>query len=214
MLRVPEIRLEESQVLQVHGQAQPRQQGLQASPVQGGEARDGLHVRRDGGLRRQALRQVQRGLPALHRVDDVPLHRLCVRRRQGAEQQIDLGGADRGPLPLGHQLDALGGGVRPLVELPRQGLHAEGDAVPGGQGRGGVVHLGLGEHRPHRPAEGGLVQPLRVVAVQQAQVLQGGDAHHGPQLPQQALGLLPEPRLLFHIDPSYHRMTSRRRSGA
>ena len=169
MLRVPEVGLEERQVLQIHGQTQPRQEGGKTRPVQGGEACDRLHVRWNGGLRRQTLRQVQGRFPAFHRVNDIPLHRLHVRRRQGAEQQIDLGGADRGPLPLGHQLDALGGGVRPLVELPRQGLHAEGDAVPGGEGGGGSVHLGLGEHRPHRPVKCGLLQPLHVVAVQQAQ---------------------------------------------
>ena len=213
-LRVPEVCLEERQVLQVHGETQPRQQGIQARPVQGSEARDRFHVCRDGGLCRQPLRQVQRRLPALHGVEDIPLHRVHIRRRQGTEEQIDPGGADRGPLLLSHQLNTLGGGVRPLVELSRQGLHAEGDAVPGGQGCGSIVHLRLREHCPHRPAEGGLVQALHVIAVQQAQVLQGGDAHHGLQLVQQAPGLLPEPRLLFHIDPSYHRMTSRRRLGA
>ncbi|CAN4049127.1 ribosome assembly RNA-binding protein YhbY, partial [Dysosmobacter welbionis] len=110
--------------------------------------------------------------PALHGVEDIPLHRVHIRRRQGTEEQIDPGGADRGPLLLSHQLNTLGGGVRPLVELSRQGLHAEGDAVPGGQGCGSIVHLRLREHCPHRPAEGGLVQALHVIAVQQAQVLQ------------------------------------------
>ncbi|CAN4047364.1 SipL SPOCS domain-containing protein, partial [Dysosmobacter welbionis] len=141
------------------------QQGIQARPVQGSEARDRFHVCRDGGLCRQPLRQVQRRLPALHGVEDIPLHRVHIRRRQGTEEQIDPGGADRGPLLLSHQLNTLGGGVRPLVELSRQGLHAEGDAVPGGQGCGSIVHLRLREHCPHRPAEGGLVQALHVIAV-------------------------------------------------
>ncbi len=52
----------------------------------------------------QRLRQLQRRLPALHGVDDILLDRVDLRRRQRALEHIDPGGADRGPLPLGHQI--------------------------------------------------------------------------------------------------------------
>ena len=82
-LRVPEVCLEERQVLQVHGETQPRQQGPQARPVQGSEA---LTVSTSAGTAVSAASRsggVQRRLPALHGVEDIPLHRVHIRRRQG-----------------------------------------------------------------------------------------------------------------------------------
>ena len=72
----------------------------------------------------------------------------------------------------------------------------------------GVFHLGLGEN--HVP---GLLKDLRgdvlhVVAVEDAQPLQSGDAQEAAQVAQQAPGLRGEARAFFHIDAIYHQRFS------
>ena len=143
-LRVPEPGLEEGQVVAIHGEAHSLPQGGETGGIQGGEAREDRHICRDGGLLAQGLGQFQGSLPALHRVDDVALHSGHVLRRQGAVENVDLGGADGGALPLAQKLDTLGGGVRPLVKLPRQGLHGkDGRGIRGGKRLRDGIQLGL-----------------------------------------------------------------------
>jgi len=58
----------------------------------------------------------------------------------------DLGGKNGGAFFAGEDLDALGGGVRALVELAGKILDGEGRFVCGEvQGGKGVVHLRLGQ---------------------------------------------------------------------
>ena len=100
-LVIPEIVLQEFQIVQIHGKTQLVPQSVQRGSVHGGEA---LHGPDSGGnivFHPQGLRQLQRRLPALHRVDDVFLDGLDLLRRQLALQNIYPGGADRGPLALG-----------------------------------------------------------------------------------------------------------------
>ena len=132
--RVPEVDLQESEIVAVHGEAHPLPQGGETGGIQGGEARKDRHIRRDGGLLPQSLGKFQGSLPALHGVDDVALHGGHVLRRQGTVEDVDLGGADGGALPLAQKLDTLGGGVRPLVKLPWQGFHSQdGRGIRGGK---------------------------------------------------------------------------------
>ena len=196
--------LQELQIVQVHSEAQLVQQGGKAGFIQGGEAGNSLHGGGDVILHFQGFHRLQVRLPGLHGVDDVVLDLVHVGGSQIAGEQIDPGSADSGAVTLGHQLDALAGGVRPLVELAGQVLHGEGNAILGGQGGGGVIHLGLGKHCLHGPLEGLFVQALHVIAVQQPQPRQSGDAQQGPQLVQKTGGLLAQSRLLFYIDTSYH----------
>ena len=69
--------------------------------VHGGEALHGPDGGRNIVFHPQGLRQLQRRLPALHRVDDILLDSLDLLRRQLTLQDVYPGGADRGPLALG-----------------------------------------------------------------------------------------------------------------
>ena len=122
--------------------------------------------------------------------------------RQLALEHIYLGIGDEGALHPGHQLDALGAGVGPLVELAGQGLHRQQGAGLGGLGEGLVidhVHLGLGEHDALGLLIDGGVDLVGVVAVQDGH---GGQSGHAELLPQglaQPLGLHVEAGLLLGI---------------
>ena len=207
MFGVPEVGLEEREVVQVHGQAQLLQQGGQARPVQGGEARQGLHhggrvvgAGQGGGL-------VHRGLPALNGVDEVALDSRQLLPGQPALQHVHLGVADQGALHPGHELHALGAGVSALVKLARQGLHRQQAVTGPGLGETLVPHhvrLGLGEYDVLGPLIDGGLDPLHVVAVEDAHALQMLDAQKAPQVCQQVSRLRAEALPLFHKDTVYH----------
>ena len=212
VLVVPEVGLKEFQVVQVHGKAQLVQQLGKARLVQSGEAGDSLHGGGDLHFHLEGVHFLQSGLPGLHGVDDVVLDLLHVGGGQLAGEEIHLGGADRGPLALGEELDAGSGGVRPLVELARQVLHGKGNVILAGESGGGVIHLGLGEHRLHGPAEGLLVQALHIVAVEDPQPRQGGDPKEALELIEQPGGLLPQGGLFLYINAAYHRLILSKRA--
>ena len=141
-------------------------------------------------------------LKAFTKVDEELLDAFEVGFGHAAFKHIDLGGAHGGAVALGHELDALGGGVGALVELAGQGFHSEHKAF--GQFGEGVVHLGFGEHGLHGALEHGVVEAFHVVAVHKAQAGEGADAEERAQFVQEALGLMAQAGLLFHIDTSDH----------
>ena len=78
LLLVPEVGLQEFQVVQVHGQPQGVQQAGQGLSVHGGKAVHCVHAVGSGVLPHQRLGLVQGGLPAFHRVDEVLFDFLLV----------------------------------------------------------------------------------------------------------------------------------------
>ena len=207
MLRIPEIGLQKFQVVQVHSQPQPVQQSGQTVPTQPSEARQRLHHRRLVMGTDQRFRLLHGGLPALHGVDEVALYPVQILLSQPSLQQIYSGVADQGAFHTGHQLNALGAGIRPLVELPRQGLHRQQAVKVPGLGEALVpdhVHLRLGEYDVLCLLVDGGVDALHVVAVQNADTLQTFDAQKAPQIPQQVPCLRAEPFPLFHKNSIDH----------
>ncbi len=193
-------------VAQVHGQAPLRDKVGQSGLVQIPEAVERLHGVGHAVIHGQRLRQLQRGQAAVHRVDDVLLDGGHLLRRQIAPQEIDTRRAHGGALAQGDDLDALGGRVGALVVLAGQILHGEDLlALPDGQVVIHVVRLGLAEHGVHRVAEGGLVDALHVVAVQEAQLLQGGDAQEGADILPQGAGLARQELFFLNVNAIYHR---------
>ena len=192
LLLVPEIGLEELQVVQIHGQTQGGQQLLQGLLVHGGKA---AHHGHGGGhvvLPLQGLGLVQGGSAALHGVDEVLLDFLQLLLGQLTHEEVHLGGGDEGAVHAGLQLDALLTGVGALVVLAGQGLHSQDAVLLLGQGEGLVVdhvHLRLGKDH----ALGGLidlgVDAVGVVAVQDPHRLQSLDPQLLLKLAAQALGL-------------------------
>ena len=201
---LPEIPLAEGDVVRIHGQAVVGDELRQPRLIQGAEARQGGHVRGNGVFRLQGFRPLQRSLPGFHRVDHIPADRRDFISRQIPVQQVYLRAADQGALPLAEDLDALGRGVRPLVELPRQVLHRKHRggfrAGPDGlQGIIGQVHRRLGQHFLHRRFEQRFRQVLQVVPVQEPDPLQARNAQEIPGVVQQAPGLVILARFFLHV---------------
>ena len=212
-LLAAEVILAELDVPEVHSQAVVPDKVLQPRFVQLAEAGQGSHRlgHRIGHLQR--VTGLQGCLTGLHRVDDILLDLLHLGAGQIAVQQIDPGRADQRPLSLADQLDALCGGVGALVELAGQVFHRKGRARMGRQLGADAVHRRLAEHRVHALAEQLLRNAFHVIAVEQPQPRQAADAQQAGQLVLQLAGLAVEARLLFHIDPVYHRLISSFRSG-
>ena len=86
-----------------------------------------------------------------------------------------------------------------MVKLTGQRLHGEdGGSLGVGQGIGDGVQLRLGEDGADGLCEQVSLDVLHVVAVENANALEGGDAHEVLQLVQKAVGLMGEGRLLFN----------------
>ena len=111
------IGLAEGDVIQVHGQAIVVDKILQPLFVQLGEALQGGNLGGNFIGNGQGFRNLQGSFPTLHRVNHILLELRQLFLGQIAVQGIDLGGADQGTFALGDDLDALGGGIGPLVEL-------------------------------------------------------------------------------------------------
>ena len=206
LLLVPEIGLEELQIGQVHGKAVLADQVGETGLVPVPEALQHRHIGGHGIGALQGLHPVQSGLPALHRVDEVALDPLQLSVAHLALEDVDGGGGGQRPLSTREELDALGAGVGPLVILPRQGLHREDPAGRGGIGESLVidgVHLRLTEHGGAHSLIGVPVDPLHVVAVEDADARQALKSQLASQLTQQAPGLHVEAGLLFGIAAKY-----------
>ena len=160
----------ETQVIQVHGQAVVGHHGGQAVLVQLPEAVEGGHRLGDSVVHGQGVERLQRGLPRLHGVDEVLLDGSHLFRRQLPGEVVDPGGADQGALPLGEDLDALGGRIRPLIKLAGEVLHGKEDA-PLREGIRHQVQLGLRQDGPDAVVKELRRDVLHIVAVEQPQPL-------------------------------------------
>ena len=167
-----EIGLAEGDIVQVHGKAVVRDKVRQLVTAQAREAGQGRHLRGDVVADSEGLRHVQRRLPAFHRVNDVFFEFPDVPVRQRTIQGVDLGGADEGTLALRDDLDALGGGIRPLVKLAGQRLHGEDVSARKLNGRRSGIQLRLGEDRLHGVPEQVFRDVFRVVPVEQPDIFQ------------------------------------------
>ena len=120
-----------------------------------------------------------------------------------AVEQVDLGGEHARALAAADELDALGGGVRPLVELAGQVFDGE-DGVGLRYLREHVVHLRLGEDHGQAFFKEPGVYPLDVVAVQDAHPPEPGRAGERGELGERALRLLVVGGALFNVNSVYH----------
>ncbi len=189
VLVLPEIALEEFQIIQIHGKAQLLQQSGQSSIVHGDEALHSGNGFRSGIGHRQGLGELQRGLPAFHRVDHMLFDGRQLLRSQASGEHIHLCGADDGAVPLGNNLDALGCRVRPLVILAGQGLHGK-DNIPLGHRKADGVHLGLGKHSVYAAVEQLIGDVFRIIAVQDPDLAESFDPEKILDLPEEAVRLV------------------------
>ena len=197
----------EAQVVQIHSQAEVGHHLLQGRLVHVPEAGEGSHGLGNLIGHGQGLEGLQRGLPGFHGVNEVLFDGCHVLGSQVAGELIDPGGADQRPVPLGENLNALGGGVCPLVKLAGKVLHGKDDA-PLGQLFGDQVQLGLRQDGVHAVLEQLRRDVFHVVAIVQPQAFQRLDPQQGANVPQQRVRLCGKPGPFFYINPIYHCDTS------
>ena len=188
----------EAQIVRVHRKPHFRAVRGELVLPERGEAGQGFDGLRAAGVQGERLRLLHRGEPALHRVEHAAAHRLQICGRHVASEQIDLRGAHRGALLLAQKLNALGGGVCPLVELAGQILHGESRPASHVRRLAAQVELRLGEDRPAGVLEKRPVDVFHIVAVENAQRLHGAHAEKVAQLAQKRGCLRVEAGLFFH----------------
>ena len=193
-----EVLLAEGQVVEVHGQAVLLQHAAQRVLVRVDEAGEGGDGLGQVVLHLQRFNRVQRGLALLHGVDQIIADGGLLLIVDLAGEHVHHGGADQRAVAAVGQLDALAGGIGALVELAGQVLRRQHPVAALGQHIVDLIGLGLGEHGGDAAAEQILVQALHVVAVQQAQAGELGDAQEGADVLQGRVGLVVEAGALFN----------------
>ena len=99
------------------------QQVGEGSLVHVREADNGRNARRNGVLYLEGRGLVHGSLTGVDRVDEVAANLVHVRSGQFAFEDVDFSCCDGRAFAAGEQLDALGAGVRTLVELTGQRLY-------------------------------------------------------------------------------------------
>ena len=199
-----EVLLAKRQIGVVHRQPVLAAEGVQLRLAIAREALHDRHGLGQGVVGAQRLRLFQRSLAAFHGVDDVLFERLHILVGKVALEDIHQRRAHDGALALGHQLYALGGGVGALVKLSRQVLRGKDHALVLRQFVVDVVQLRLGKDAVPRLHKQRRVQPLHVVAVEQAQPGQVGHAEEGARVLEQRAGLVVKAGLFFHKQAVNH----------
>ena len=201
LFRVLEVGLAELDVVQIHGKAVLLDKVPKPGLAELTEARQGLHRGGNFVIAVQAGHQIERGLPALHRVDDVGLEPVKFLVGQVSGDDVYPGIAHPAALFLGENLDALLTGIRTLVKLTRQIFHRKNPLPVGkaGQGVVGHIHRRLGKYSADGQLEILLGNHIGVIAVDDPD---GGDVQ--PQgsadVTEQGLGLNGKLRFFLHID--------------
>ena len=191
-----------AEVLHAHGKAL---RGVPNGDLLVGHPAKALDHRDVGPLARgigQGLRLFQRGLPALHGVDQVVFDPLELGVGD-ALQLVQGGAAHQGPRLEGQQLHALGGRIRPLVVLAGQVLHRQQMFGPEGQFFKDLIGRRL--RKDHGPGclEVGRLDVLHIVAQQLAHLF-GPDAEHGGQIGPDLLRGHVKAGLFLHINSINH----------
>ena len=192
------IVLQELQVIQIHGKTQGIQKLRQSSFIHGDKAGNSRNALGQSVLYCQSFGHFQRSFPAFHRVNDMLLDGGDLIVRQCAFQHIDLGGADSGTVTLAQDLNTLGSGVCPLVELTGQRLYGEHDLACG-HFVGDGIHLRLRENRIDTIAKEGFINIFNIITVQYTNTFQTADLQKILNFLQQAVSFVGLTRFLFNI---------------
>ena len=199
-----EIVLAERRVVGVHRKTVFLDERFQPLAVELGEAGKRRDVGRHVVFRRKGRGQIERRFARLDRVDDVLFDLIDGVFVECAVEQIDLRRPDQRAHALRDDLDALRGGVRPLVELTGEVLDCKRHGGVGRQLVGDGIELRLGEDRPLGVLEQFLGQPLRVVAVEDPHAGKRGDPEQVVRLVKQRLRFRGKPRFLFNVASVNH----------
>ena len=113
----------------------------------------------------------------IDRIDDIVFDRCDFVIGKAPFQHDHLGGKNRRALLAGEDLHALSGGIGALVELPRKVFHGKSSLIfTHGEGGGGLIHLGFREDVGGGFVEFDIREPINVVALDDTDVFQPGQA--------------------------------------
>ena len=200
-----EVGLAELDVAQVHCQAAVCDEGGQALFVQVAEAVDYLDVCGGNEFHLQGFGKVVTCFAGLDRIDDIALDGIDGLGIKVAGKDVDLCAANGGALALADQLDAFACAFGALIELAGQEFDCEDCVVFRClEAFEGEVALGLAENGGNAAVEQIAVDALDVVAVQQADVVQGGDSQDVAQFSKQGLRFDIEARLFLNVNSVDH----------
>ena len=172
---LPEIRLAAGQIVGVHRKTVPADEAFQLIAAEIQKSRQGLDTRREVIADGQGLRLFQRGLTGLDRVDDILFNLRDLRLGELAVQRVHTCRTHQRPVPPGEDLDALGGGIGPLVELAGQILHRENRRAPKLRRVIYAVKLRLGKDGFYRVIKQLFPDVFHIIALEQAHPLQPRD---------------------------------------
>ena len=199
-----EIVAAEGDVVLVHREGILIDKLLKLLPFHLQKAAERFHFGGNGVRDVQRFGESEARLAALHGVDDVlfeggkrlfgdvPVHR------------IELCRAHEGALALRNELDALRRRIGALIELPGEVFHSEHLGARKFEFFRRSVHLRLGKHRLHAGVEERFFNVFGVVTVDDADVLDARKLQKLSCVRKEALRLVVEPVLLFHVDPVNH----------
>ena len=192
------------EIAQIHGQTLFLGEVRQLIVAELDEAVQGIYGLGDLVVYFQCLHAVQRSLAALHRVDDMLFDGGHVLFGQIAGQKIDLGGGDGRALALRDDLDALGSRVGTLVVLTGKGLYGEHYIVGLRQMFIGLIQLRLGKHCADGLLKQFFLNIFHIIAVQDANTGETGDAQKVPGLTEKGPCLVGQFFFFLHIYAIYH----------
>ena len=207
VLGIPKIFLAKGQILQGHGEAHRPVIVFQFLAVPAYKALYPSHIRRNLRLHVKAFRLIQGSDSGFHRVHQIGLDFLKLLVGNIPLDSHHPGGQHLRALPLGQQLDALSGGIGPLVVLAGQIFHSE---HPVALRRRKfliiyLVHIRLRKDRPSCLLELLLRKPRNIVTIQITQVLNRGHPKIFSQIRHNMARFDIKARFLFHKDSDYPR---------
>ena len=149
----------------------------------------------------QCGRFLQRGFTCFHRVDDIFFDLGKLRFRERPVERIDLGGTDERPFSPGENLDALGSGICPLIELAGKILYCKHRSLTEIRRLAHEIELRLGKHGFDSIPEQILGNLFGIITIEQAYFVQPADAEEPPCFLKQSLRLVVQTGLLLNKDP-------------
>ena len=207
---VPEIIPAEQQIGKGHGKSHRIKIALHLSLIPGDKARHPGNIRRTLRLQFQGFRLLHRGHTGFHRVYQICFDLFKLFLGHISFHADHLGGKYGGTLPLRQQLNALCGGIGPLVILAGQVFRGKGPVF---QGQAvllpiDAVHVGLGKNSPCRRLKLLLAQAGNIVPVENTYFLNTGNTQVFLEISLHLGGLNIKPFPLFHKNARYHSRTT------
>ena len=173
---IPEVSLDEFQIIEAHGQAHVRRQFLQGCVIHGIETFDGRNVCRFFPSHFQGRNRVERSFAGFDGVDAVMLDSSNIVCGQVARKDEDLRRADEAVVLHGQHLQALHGRIGALVILARQVFDGQDRiAVMDGQFIVNGINRRFGENHIFSRFKGRIVETGYVIAVVNVNICQPFD---------------------------------------